>query len=77
VKVYLDAAPTNARDAARTIPAHTGVPSAVSDVQSMLVAARRAGSHAHRVAVVRPPADAIVIDTTGKNIDEVVREVMA
>jgi CMP/dCMP kinase len=52
------------------------VPSAVSDVQSML-SQRDEQDRTRTASPLYAAPDAIVIDTTGKNVDEVVREVMA
>ena len=76
VKVYLDAAPDERARRRANDPAHTGVPSAVSDVQSML-SQRDEQDRTRTASPLYAASDAIVIDTTGKNIDEVVREVMA
>jgi len=76
VKVYLDAAPDERARRRANDPAHTGVPSAVSDVQSML-SQRDEQDRTRTASPLYAAPDAIVIDTTGKNVDEVVREVMA
>ena len=75
VKVYLDASPDERARRRANDPAHTGVPSAVSDVQSML-SQRDEQDRTRTASPLYAAPDAIVIDTTGKNIDEVVREVM-
>src|SRR5580765_5431654 len=76
VKVYLDAAPAERARRRANDPAHTGVPSAVADVQSML-SQRDEQDRTRTASPLYAAPDAIVIDTTGKNIDEVVRGVMA
>jgi cytidylate kinase len=76
VKVYLDAAPAERARRRANDPAHTGVPSTVSDVQSML-SQRDEQDRTRTASPLYAAPDAIVVDTTGKNIDEVVREVMA
>jgi CMP/dCMP kinase len=76
VKVYLDAAPDERARRRANDPAHTGVPSAVSDVQSML-SQRDEQDRTRTASPLYAAPDAIVIDTTEKDIDEVVREVMA
>ena len=76
VKVYLDAAPDERARRRANDPAHSGVPSAVSDVQSML-SQRDEQDRTRTASPLYAAPDAIVVDTTGKNVDEVVREVMA
>ena len=76
VKVYLDAAPEERARRRANDPAHTGVPSAVADVKSML-SQRDEQDRTRTASPLYAAPDAIVIDTTGKNIDEVVRDVMA
>jgi cytidylate kinase len=76
VKVYLDAAPAERARRRANDPAHTGVPSAVADVQSML-SQRDEQDRTRTASPLYAAPDAIVIDTTGRNIDEVVRGVMA
>jgi len=75
VKVYLDAAAEERARRRASDPAHTGVPAAVAEVKSMLT--RRDDLDRTRTASPLYAAhDAAVIDTTGKNVEEVVREVM-
>jgi CMP/dCMP kinase len=76
VKVYLDATPDERARRRANDPAHSNVPSAVSDVQSLL-SQRDEQDRTRTASPLYAAPDAIVIDTTGKNIDEVVREVMA
>jgi CMP/dCMP kinase len=76
VKVYLDAAPDERARRRANDPAHTGVPSTVSDVKSML-SQRDEQDRTRTASPLYAAPDAIVIDTTGKDIDEVVRGVMA
>jgi cytidylate kinase len=75
VKVYLDAAPEERARRRANDPAHTGVPSAVADVKSML-SQRDEQDRTRTASPLYAAPDAIVIDTTGKDIDEVVHEVM-
>jgi cytidylate kinase len=75
VKIYLDASPEERARRRATDPAHTGVPSAVSDVATLLTER----DQIDRTRIASPlyaAPDAIVVDTTGKPVDEVVREVM-
>ena len=75
VKLYLDASPDERARRRAADPAHTGGPSAVADVGTML--AQR--DELDRTRVVSPlyaASDALLIDTTGKSVDVVVNEVM-
>jgi cytidylate kinase len=75
VKIYLDADPIERARRRAHDPAHRGGPSAVGDVATLMTAR----DEIDRTRVASPlhaAADAIVIDTTGKSIDEVVRAVM-
>ena len=76
VKVYLDAAPDERARRRANDPAHTGVPLAVSDVKSML-SQRDEQDRTRTASPLYAAPDAIVIDTTDKDIDEVVRGIMA
>jgi cytidylate kinase len=75
VKLYLDAsAEERARRRAHD-PAHHGGPEKVSDVATLLTERDRLDSTRAASPLYAAP-DAIVIDTTGKIIEEVVAEVM-
>ncbi|MBI4485467.1 MAG: (d)CMP kinase [Acidobacteria bacterium] len=75
VKVYLDASPDERARRRATDPAHTGVPTAVAEVETML--AQRDEIDRTRVASPLYAApDAHVMDTTGKSVEEVVERVM-
>jgi CMP/dCMP kinase len=76
VKVYLDAAPEERARRRATDPAHTGGPAAVADVKTALVERDRIDS-TRAASPLYAAADAVVVDTTGKSIDEVVREVLS
>ena len=76
VKVYLDAAPDERARRRANDPAHTGVPSAVADVQSML-SQRDEQDRTRTASPLYAAPDAIVIDTTGRSVEDVVKEVMA
>jgi cytidylate kinase len=76
VKIYLDAAPEERARRRAADPAHSGGPTAVADVATLLqtrdeIDRTRAASPLHIAE------DAVVIDTTGKTIEEVVREVLS
>ena len=75
VKISLDASPDERARRRASDPAHTGGPSAVSDVAALLTERDRLD----RTRIASPlyaAEDAVVVDTTGKAIDEVVREVL-
>ena len=75
VKIYLDAsAEERARRRAHD-PAHSGVPGNVAAVQTLLTERDRADA-TRAASPLYAAADAVVIDTTGKPIDAVVREVL-
>src|SRR4029077_8063802 len=76
VKLYLDASPEERARRRASDPADCGGPSAAAEVATALTA----GDEIDRTRTASPlyaAPDAVVIDTTGKNIDEVVRGVMA
>jgi CMP/dCMP kinase len=75
VKVYLDAVPEERARRRANDPAHTGVPAAVADVKSMLTQ-RDEQDRTRTASPLYAAADATVIDTTGKDVAEVVREVL-
>src|SRR5262245_35204804 len=75
VKVYLDASPEERARRRATDPAHSGGPSAVSDVATLLTA-RDELDRTRTASPLYAASDAVVVDTTGKSIDAVVREVM-
>ena len=76
VKVYLDASPEERARRRANDPAHTGVPSAVSEVATLLTA-RDEIDRTRNASPLYAASDAIVVDTTGKSVDEVVKEVLA
>jgi len=76
VKVYLDADPEERARRRAHDPAHTGVPAAVSEVATLLTQ-RDEQDRTRAASPLYAAHDALVIDTTGKSVDEVVREVMA
>jgi cytidylate kinase len=75
VKIYLDAAPEERARRRASDPAHTGVPSAVSEVKTMLTD-RDQQDRTRSASPLYAAEDAIVIDTTGKSVEQVVAEVM-
>jgi cytidylate kinase len=76
VKLYLDASPEERARRRATDPAHTGVPAAVSEVATLLTQ-RDEIDRTRTVSPLYAAADAIAIDTTGKDVNQVVSEVMA
>jgi cytidylate kinase len=75
VKVYLDASPEERARRRANDPAHTGVPAAVSDVAALLTQ-RDELDRTRTASPLYAAPDAVVVDTTGKGVDDVVREVM-
>ena len=74
VKIYLDAAPEERARRRATDSAHSG-PVAVADVATALTA-RDELDRTRAVSPLYAAADAIIVDTTGKAIDEVVKDVL-
>jgi cytidylate kinase len=75
VKVYLDAAPEERARRRASDPAHTGVPAAVADVATLLTQ-RDEADRTRTASPLYAAPDAVVVDTTGKGVDEVVEEVL-
>jgi CMP/dCMP kinase len=75
VKIYLDAAPDERARRRASDPAHTGVPAAVSEVATLLTQ-RDEQDRTRTASPLYAAPDAHVIDTTGKNVEQVVDEVM-
>jgi cytidylate kinase len=75
VKIYLDALPEERARRRANDPAHSGGPSAVSDVATLLTERDRSDS-TRLISPLYAAPDAHLIDTTGKSIDQVVREVL-
>ena len=75
VKVYLDASPEERARRRASDPAHTGGPAAVSDVATALIQ-RDEIDRTRTASPLYAAADAVIVDTTGKNVEEVVREVL-
>ena len=76
VKVYLDASPEERARRRFSDPAHTGVPAAVSEVATLLTQ-RDQIDRTRAVSPLFVARDALVIDTTAKDVDAVVREILA
>jgi cytidylate kinase len=75
VKIYLDASPEERARRRANDPAHTNVPATVSEVVTLLTA-RDEQDRTRQASPLYAAADAVVVDTTGKAVDQVVREVM-
>ena len=75
VKIYLDAAPEERAKRRATDPAHSG-PVAIADVATALTA-RDELDRTRAASPLYAAPDAVVVDTTGRAIDEVVKEVLA
>jgi cytidylate kinase len=75
VKIYLDASPEERARRRASDPAHSGGPAAVSEVATLLTERDRSDS-TRAVSPLYAAADAIVIDTTGRSIDQVVADVL-
>ena len=75
VKIYLDASPEERARRRALDPAHTGGPTAVADVATALTA-RDQLDRTRAASPLYAAPDAIVIDTTGKPVTQVVDEVL-
>ena len=76
VKIYLDASPEERAWRRAHDPAHTGGPTAVADVATALTA-RDEIDRSREASPLYAAADAVVIDTTGRSVDNVVAQVLA
>jgi cytidylate kinase len=75
VKIYLDASPEERARRRALDPAHTGGPTAVADVATALTA-RDQLDRTRAASPLYAAPDAVVIDTTGKPVAQVVDEVL-
>lgn len=75
VKIYLDASPEERARRRTHDPAHHGGPEKVADVATLLTERDRLDT-TRAASPLYAAADAVVIDTTGKKVEEVVEEVM-
>src|SRR5206468_11790443 len=74
VKIYLDASPEERARRRTSDPAHSGS-TLVAEVATLITAR----DEIHRTRTASPlysAADAVIVDTTGKTVDEVVRQVL-
>jgi cytidylate kinase len=75
VKIYLDASPEERAWRRAHDPAHTGGPSAVAEVATALTA-RDEIDRSRAASPLYAAADAVVIDTTGRSVEDVVAQVI-
>jgi cytidylate kinase len=75
VKVYLDADPEERARRRAHDPAHSGVPAAVSEVATLLTQ-RDEQDRTRTASPLYAAHDAVIVDTTGNSVDDVVRDVM-
>jgi cytidylate kinase len=76
VKVYLDAAPEERARRRANDPAHSGVPTAVAEVATLLTE-RDELDRTRKASPLHAAEDAVVVDTTAKSVEAVVKEVLA
>ena len=75
VKLYLDASPEERARRRASDPAHTGVPAAVSEVATLLTQ-RDQIDRTRAVSPLYAAADALVVDTTGRSVEDIVKQVL-
>jgi CMP/dCMP kinase len=75
VKIYLDASAEERARRRAADPAHSGGPTAVADVATLLTERDRLDS-TRSTSPLYAASDAIIVDTTGHSIDAVVSEVL-
>jgi CMP/dCMP kinase len=75
VKIYLDASAEERARRRASDPAHTGVPTEVADVATLMTERDRLDTTRATSPLYAAP-DAVVVDTTGKSVRQVVDEVM-
>jgi cytidylate kinase len=75
LKVYLDASPDERARRRAQDPAHSGGPTAVADVENLLKA-RDQSDRTRTASPLYAADDAVVVDTTGRSVDEVVQQVL-
>jgi cytidylate kinase len=75
VKIYLDASPDERARRRAADPAHSGGPTAVADVATLMTERDRLDS-TRTTSPLYAAEDAIIVDTTGKPVDDVVEEVL-
>jgi cytidylate kinase len=75
LKLYLDASPEERARRRANDAAHTGVPAAVADVATLLTQ-RDEIDRTRTVSPLYAADDAVVVDTTGKDVETVVKDVL-
>jgi cytidylate kinase len=75
VKIYLDASPEERARRRAHDPAHSAASTSVNEVVTAL-AERDELDRTRAASPLQIANDAVVVDTTGKSIDEVVKDVM-
>jgi CMP/dCMP kinase len=75
VKIYLDASPDERARRRAADPAHGGSPKALADVATAL-AARDQSDQTRAASPLTIAPDAVVVDTTGVSVDDVVERVL-
>jgi cytidylate kinase len=75
VKLYLDASPDERARRRASDPAHTGVPLAISEVATLLTQ-RDELDRTRTASPLHAAGDAVIIDTTGKDVDTVVKQAL-
>ena len=75
VKIYLDASAEERARRRANDPAHTGGPAQVADVATLLSERDRL-DQTRAASPLYAASDAVLVDTTGKKVEEVVAEVM-
>jgi CMP/dCMP kinase len=76
VKLYLDASPEERARRRAHDPAHTGVPAAIAEVATLLTQ-RDESDRTRTASPLYAASDAVLVDTTGKPIADVVADVLA
>jgi CMP/dCMP kinase len=76
VKIYLDASPDERARRRASDPAHVGGPAQVAEVATLMTERDRS-DQTRTASPLYAADDAVVIDTTGKSIEEVVKNVLA
>src|SRR5215467_11529175 len=76
VKIYLDASPEERAWRRANDPAHSGGPTAVADVATAMTA-RDEQDRSRTASPLYAAVDAVVIDTTGRAVEQVVEDVLA
>lgn len=76
VKIYLDASAEERARRRANDPAHSGVPAAVADVATLLTQ-RDDSDRTRTISPLYAAPDAVIVDTTGQSIAQVVAQVLA